>query len=171
MHRVFLSLGGNCGNREEYLQLAREQINIQVGKTLRVSNIFESEPWGFSHNTFFLNQVLEVKTSLDALCLLDVCNRIEDLLGRNRLQLVDEYEERTIDIDILFFDDAIFTLPPLVVPHRHIQDRMFVLEPLSQIASDLIHPLLCQSIGELKNKCQDQCRVWKFINAEKRVEA
>lgn len=171
MHRIFLSLGGNLGDREEYLALTREQIKLQIGEIVSHSDIYESEPWGFSHNKAFLNQVIEVESSLSALCLLDICNKIENQLGRNRLKSVGEYEARTVDIDILFFDSCIYTLPPLIVPHRHLHERMFVMEPLAQIAPQLIHPLLCQTIEELKGLCQDQGKVWKFNRSVQHVEA
>ncbi len=171
MHRVFLSIGGNLGNREEYLTLTRQQISQQIGEIVSQSDIYESEPWGFSHQNPFLNQVVEVETTLSALCLLDICNKIEAQLGRNRLKSVGEYEARTVDIDILLFDSFIYTLPPLIVPHRHLHERMFVMEPLTQIAPQLVHPLLCQTMEQLKVACQDQGKVWKYNVAMKDVVA
>jgi 2-amino-4-hydroxy-6-hydroxymethyldihydropteridine diphosphokinase len=162
MHRVFLSIGGNLGDRELLIRQTLEQVKLNVGKVLAESDVYESESWGFSHSIPFLNQVLEVETSLSALCLLDVCNEIEDKLGRNRFNTTDRYAARSVDIDILFFNDEVFKLPPLIVPHRHMHERMFVLEPLSQIASNFKHPLLGKTIEELKSECEDTCKVWNF---------
>ena len=163
MHRVFLIVGGNLGRREDNLRQTISQIEGTIGTIINKSDVFESDPWGFNHPIPFLNQVLEVETSLSALCLLDACQQIEKNLGRNRFS--ETYIARTADIDVLFFDDFIFTLPPLIVPHRLLHERMFVLEPLAQIAPNLVHPLLGLTITELKQKCEDTTKVWKYAPA------
>jgi 2-amino-4-hydroxy-6-hydroxymethyldihydropteridine diphosphokinase len=108
-----------------------------------------------------------VETSLSALCLLDVCQLIENNLGRKRFG--ENYSARTVDIDVLFYDDCIFTLPPLIVPHRLMHERMFVLEPLSQIAPNFVHPLLGLTISELKSKCEDSSNVWRYELVKEQV--
>ena len=161
MNKVFLGLGGNLGNREAYLTQAIQQINKEVGAVKNVSGIFESEPWGFEHHIPFLNQVVEVETELEALCVLDKCQLIEKLLGRKRFQ--DEgYRPRNIDIDVLFYNDFIYTLPPLILPHKFLHQRMFVLEPLAQIAPDIVHPLFGITVKELKQACTDNVKVWHY---------
>jgi len=160
MYQVFLSIGGNLGDRTTYLVRMVEQIREKVGRVKRVSNVYESEPWGFENDQSFLNQVLEVETRLSPLCLLDTCHQIEDSLGRRRY--ADGYSPRTADIDILFINNLIFTLPPLVLPHKLLHERLFVLEPLAEIAPDFIHPLFKRSISELKAQCQDKGKVWKY---------
>ena len=166
MHRVYLIIGGNLGNREELIDKTARQIEQMIGKVVKRSDIFESEPWGFDHDTNFLNQVLEVETSLEALCLLDTCQLVETNLGRKRDH--DDYSARTVDIDVLFYDDCIYTLPPLVVPHRKLHERMFVLKPLAQITPTLMHPLLGKTINELLSSCPDSTQVWRYASAEKR---
>lgn len=166
MHRVYLIIGGNLGNREELIAKTARQIEQTIGRIVKRSDIFESEPWGFDHETDFLNQVLEVETSLEALCLLDTCQLIEKNLGRKRDH--DDYSARTADIDVLFYDDCIYTLPPLVVPHRKLHERMFVLMPLAQIAPSLMHPLLGKSINELLSNCSDSTQVWRYAPVEMR---
>jgi 2-amino-4-hydroxy-6-hydroxymethyldihydropteridine diphosphokinase len=167
MHSIILIIGGNLGNRELYLRQTAEQIEARIGKITSKSDIFESEPWGFEHSNNFLNQVLIVNTPLSALCLLDACDSIEKSLGRNRYS--DKYTGRTADIDVLFYDDCVFTLPPLIVPHRLLHKRMFVLEPLEQVASDFVHPLLGFTIKELKQNCEDQGKVWKYSHVMESV--
>lgn len=165
-HRVFLIIGGNLGNREELIAKTAAQIEQTIGRIVKRSDIYETEPWGFQHETCFLNQVLEVETPLEALCLLDACQLIEKNLGRKRDH--DDYSARTVDIDVLFYDDCIYTLPPLVVPHRKLHERMFVLKPLAQITPTLMHPLLGKTINELLSSCPDSTQVWRYASAEKR---
>jgi 2-amino-4-hydroxy-6-hydroxymethyldihydropteridine diphosphokinase len=169
MHRVYLIIGGNLGDRESNLNQTLELIKTRIGSIINQSDIYESEPWGFEHQTSFLNQVLEIETSLSALCLLDACQLIEQELGRNRYS--EGYSARTADIDVLFYEDRIYTLPPIIVPHKLLHERMFVLEPLSQIAPDLTHPLMGLTIAELKLRCTDKTRVWKYVTHSEKVDA
>jgi len=161
-HRVFLCIGGNLGNREDYLRRSIDLIEQEVGCVVSKSDVYESESWGFEHDAHFLNQVLEVNTTLSALCLLDVCHNIESQLGRDRYASTETYAPRTADIDILLFDECVYTLPPLVVPHPRLHERRFVLEPLAQIAPELLHPLQCKTIKALKAECADTGRVWRY---------
>jgi 2-amino-4-hydroxy-6-hydroxymethyldihydropteridine diphosphokinase len=164
MHRVFLIIGGNLGDREALIAETAKQVRNTIGCIVSQSDIYETEPWGFEHDVPFLNQVLEVETSLEALCLLDACQQIEKNLGRTRD--VDGYAARTADIDVLFYDDCIYTLPPLVVPHRKLHERLFVLKPLAQIAPNFIHPLLCKTVSELLATCTDTTKVWQYAQVE-----
>ena len=167
-HRVFLCIGGNLGDRQLYLDKSVKLIEERVGRILKKSSVFESESWGFDHSSSFLNQVVEVETMLPALCLLDVCHKIEEALGRNRYNSADVYSARTADVDILFFDDCVYSLPPLIVPHEKLHERLFVLEPLAEIAPNLLHSKIGKTILELKNTCSDKGSVWKYEHAKKR---
>jgi 2-amino-4-hydroxy-6-hydroxymethyldihydropteridine diphosphokinase len=160
MHTIYLIIGGNVGDREGYLSQTREHIVKEIGNIITSSDIYESEPWGFEHHVPFLNQVVEVKTDLSALCLLDKCQYIETALGRDRFK--EGYRPRTVDIDVLFYDDCIYSLPPLIIPHKLLHQRMFVLEPLAQIAPNLVHPVFGLNISELKASCDDSVKVWRY---------
>ncbi|HPF92450.1 MAG TPA: 2-amino-4-hydroxy-6-hydroxymethyldihydropteridine diphosphokinase [Tenuifilaceae bacterium] len=166
MHRVFLIIGGNLGDREALISETAKQVRNTIGRIINQSDIYETEPWGFEHDVPFLNRVLEVETSLEALCLLDACQQIENNLGRTRDVDVDAYTARTVDIDVLFYDDCVYTLPPLVVPHRKLHERLFVLKPLAQIAPNFVHPLLCKTVSELLAACTDTTKVWQYAQVE-----
>jgi len=162
LHRVFLCIGGNLGDRELYLEETVKLIEGKVGPIIRKSSVFESESWGFNHSVSFLNQVVEVETKLSALYLLDVCQKIEITLGRQHPKDADVYSARTADVDILFFDNCTYTLPQLTVPHPRLHERLFVLEPLTEIAPNLLHPKYGKTAMELKKSCLDRGNVWKY---------
>lgn len=160
MAKVYFVIGGNLGNRELYLERTKTLISERVGYLLRVSSVYESEPWGFEHHSNFLNQVLIVDTQLSPAAILLEVSFIEGILGRERIN--GGYSARTIDIDILFFDQQIMLSPSLVIPHRHLHKRLFVLNPLAEVAPDFIHPLFSVTIRELLATCEDTTKVWKY---------
>jgi 2-amino-4-hydroxy-6-hydroxymethyldihydropteridine diphosphokinase len=155
--QVFLSLGSNSGNRQDMLSKAREQIGLAAGKLIKVSSIYETAPWGNTRQPLFLNQVLEIQTTLEAPTLLDKLQEIERTLGRVRG--AQRWQERTIDIDILFYGTLVFTEPGLQIPHRELANRRFVLQPMHEIAPKFVHPQLKLSISELLNACIDSLEV------------
>ena len=144
------------------LERARCEINKRAGEIIRSSSIYETEPWGFDDQTSFLNQVLIIDTFLEPHELLDILLRIESELGRKRKS--DEYESRLIDIDILFYDNLKINERDLIIPHPRIEERMFVLKPLMEIAPGMIHPVTGLSIKHLYEKCQDKLSVRLFNN-------
>lgn len=160
MSKVFLILGGNLGNRQNNLEQARLLIEQTIGVTITCSACYETEPWGFAHENAFLNQVLQVETTLAPLSVLKEIQKIEISLGRVRGN--DRYNARTIDIDILFYDNLIVTLPDLTIPHLHIAKRRFVLEPLAEVASEFVHPVLNLTVSELLTACEDTCKIVKI---------
>ena len=157
MNTVYLILGSNIENRMNYLQQAGELITINIGGIEKYSSVYETEPWGFAHKSLFLNQVLLVKTEMGAESVLSKLLKIEELLGRTRTK--ERYTARTIDIDILFYNDLVLQTKDLIIPHPEIQNRRFVLMPLVEIAGDLFHPVLHKSIKELLDECKDDCEV------------
>lgn len=140
MARTILLTGGNLGDVKRTLQSAQQMINDRIGPVLRCSNRYESEPWGFSGAPRFSNQALEVSTDLEPMDLLDAVQAIERELGRNRAaegvekaRTGAKFVSRTIDIDILYYDDRVIESERLTVPHPQIAEREFVLVPLCEI--------------------------------------
>ena len=160
MAKVYFVVGGNLGDRERYLERTKSLISDRIGYILRISSIYESEPWGFEHEQNFLNQVLMVDTQLSPAAILLEISFIEGALGRERS--VNGYLPRTADIDILFYDRQVVFSPSLVIPHRFLHKRLFVLAPLAEVAPDFIHPLFSVTIRELLATCDVTTKVWKY---------
>ena len=160
MNRVFLQLGSNEGNSNALLQKAIMLINDHIGKVINQSAVYESEAWGNLNQNNFLNQVIAINTSMDPKELLHAVLKIENKLGRKR---VEHWGPRTMDIDILFYENQIIKdEPELIVPHPRIEQRKFVLTPMNEIASEFIHPILKRSISQLLYLCEDSGEVWKI---------
>lgn len=158
MHQVFLLIGGNLSNREELLAQASILVNREIGNIRKSSSIYETEAWELQTEDHFLNQVLQVETQLAAVEVLERILDIEKKLGRKK-RTKSGYESRTMDIDILFFDNQEIATKNLIIPHPLLHVRRFVLEPLNEIAPTLIHPKLQLTINELLEKCEDQHEV------------
>lgn len=156
MPKVYLLLGGNLGNRTLYLQQARESINQRVGSITQTSKVYETAAWGKTDQPTFLNQVLEADTTLTPEDVLQSINAIEHELGRIRQE---HWGARVIDIDILFYDDLEQQTQRLTIPHPQLHLRRFTLMPLAEIAPDLVHPVLRQSINQLLEICPDTLEV------------
>jgi len=158
MHKCFLLLGSNLGNRLGYLRLAIQKIAAVAGTVSQISPVFETEPWHFKAENNFMNCAIAISTlKLPGellICLLD----IEKQLGRRRSDSPG-YHSREIDIDIIFFDDEIIRQDDLQIPHPQIAGRRFVLEPLNCIAPDKLHPELKKTIAELLKACPDHSKV------------
>lgn len=158
MYKVYLSLGSNLGNRMENLSNAVKKLHL-LGNHFCYSSIYKTDPWGFESTEEFLNMALSFETAICAEDLLPELLSIEQQLGRVRYCNEINYESRTIDIDILFFGNQIINNTELRIPHPLLQDRKFVLIPLNEIASELIHPVNNKSIKELLFDCKDVCTV------------
>lgn len=150
-------LGGNEGDRLGYLRRSIDLLNLNWGIVAGRSAVYESEPWGFRHSSWFLNQVVMLETDYPASKLLNGVLQIEQTLGRVRQHT--GYHARTMDIDILFYGNHVINTCKLTVPHPRIAERMFVLKPLSELSPGLIHPVLCQSMRDMKNYCTDTLQV------------
>lgn len=161
MHRLFLLIGANLGDKFSQIQRARVAIAKNVGRELRCSHIYETQAWGdVGLQPSYLNQVLEISTVFDPLEVLERTMQIEDRLGRTRKE---KWEARLIDIDLLFFDDLVMHTAALTVPHPLLHQRRFALAPLNEVAADLIHPVLQRSINQLLAHLEDdlEVRIWE----------
>jgi 2-amino-4-hydroxy-6-hydroxymethyldihydropteridine diphosphokinase len=159
-NRVYLLLGSNLGDREKVIKQAVDLIGEKIGTVHSKSSIYETEPWGKTDQPGFLNLALEVHTSLSALAVLNEALDIEKQLGRVRLE---RWGSRIIDIDIIFFNDEVIHIKErLSVPHPEMQNRKFVLEPLCELAPDLKHPVLNQTIRQLYITLEDKAIVKKY---------
>jgi 2-amino-4-hydroxy-6-hydroxymethyldihydropteridine diphosphokinase len=159
MNQSFILTGGNQGDRLQNLSTALAAIG-SLGKILAVSGIYETAAWGKTDQPDFLNQVVQLETSLSAEELMDALLDIESRMGRQRKE---KYDPRTIDLDILYYNDDIIDQPGLMIPHPRIQLRRFVLEPLYEIAPSHIHPVLHKSTYQLLLDCPDPLTVKKLM--------
>lgn len=133
MHKVYLSLGSNLGDRKYEIKRAVELIGERIGAVERVSSLYETEPWGFSSDNMFVNAAVCVSTQLTPRALLEATQAIERDMGRTAKSVNGQYHDRTIDIDILFYDNIKVDEPDLKIPHPLMNERDFVMKPLKEI--------------------------------------
>ena len=152
MNKAYLLIGGNMGDRLANLQNAQTAIQSQIGSIILTSSIYETAAWGLEDQPSFLNQALIVETTFTAHEVLKKLLAIEQSMGRIRQQPLGP---RTIDLDIIFFNDQIIHTEDLTIPHPQMQKRNFVLTPLNEIAPEFIHPELKQTINQLLIDCSD----------------
>jgi 2-amino-4-hydroxy-6-hydroxymethyldihydropteridine diphosphokinase len=150
---VYLSLGSNLGDREANLRQARERFNASELHLLRESSIYETEPRDVPDQPWFLNQVVEVETSLLARELLQRLQSIESEMGRRRTA---PKGPRLIDLDILLAGNAVVNTPDLEIPHPRLAERRFVLEPLAELSPELRHPRTGQTVREMLTRVTGQ---------------
>lgn len=148
-HNVYLGLGSNLGDRVELLNSAIRNIQIRIGDVESLSPFYETFPEGFESVNTFVNAACLVRTELSPEEVLECTQVIERELGRRSKSVNEVYSDRCIDIDILLYDNSIVELPHLIIPHRHLHERKFVLQPLSDIAPDVIHPVIGKTISLL----------------------
>lgn len=158
---VFLSLGSNIGNRKIYIEASVKLINKFIGIVLKESSFYKSQPWGMNNNTpFFINKVIMLKSEHSPNKILKKILFIESFLGRNKSNH-DYYDNRKIDIDILFYNEDIIIKKNLYIPHLLLHMRKFILLPLNEISPYKIHPLLKLNIKILLKICKDRLYVHK----------
>ncbi len=159
MNKVYLLIGGNVGDRQGNLEQARREIDLCIGEISRTSSVYETAPWGNQAQDSFLNQVLEVLSPMDPDAILETTLAIEQRMGRIRQGL---NQPRTIDIDILYFNNETIRKDGLTIPHPRIAERKFVLIPMKELNPDWVDPAHQQSIIQLLDACRDELEVNKL---------
>ena len=149
MDRLYVGLGSNLGDRRQNILRAAAMIESQIGRRVSLSGFFETAPWGFASANSFLNAAMSVDTPLAPLQVLDLTQHIERSLGRTHKSVAGGYADRTIDIDILLYGGLTMATDRLTIPHPLMHRRLFVLEPLAQIAPEALHPLLGKTVLRL----------------------
>ncbi|MEY2739677.1 MAG: 2-amino-4-hydroxy-6-hydroxymethyldihydropteridine diphosphokinase [Bacteroidota bacterium] len=152
-HHVMISLGSNQGNRLALIESCIALIHNEVAVVVKVSKIYETPSWGFESDPFY-NCVLLLHTSKAPQKLLNQLLKIEKKLGRVRNQVA-AYQPRPIDIDIIAFNEDIVATETLQIPHPHLQDRKFVLQPMLDLGSNWVHPIVKKSIAQLLAETKD----------------
>ena len=160
LESVFVLIGSNLGDRELLVNQACSMIDGRCGKIVAKSRLYESEPWGFKSEYWFLNQVIMIETPLSPDALMDSLLAIEKELGRDRTTPHEGYVSRPMDLDILYWGrDLIVDKQHVIVPHPRLHKRRFTLLPLCDVAPDYIHPILKKTNRQLLDECQDSGKV------------
>ncbi|MED1205986.1 2-amino-4-hydroxy-6-hydroxymethyldihydropteridine diphosphokinase [Heyndrickxia acidicola] len=166
MNKAYLSLGSNIGNRNEFLERAIEElVKIKEIKVTALSSIYETDPVGYTDQAPFLNMAVELETSLTTNDLLDACLKIESESGRKREI---KWGPRTLDLDILLYNNENIEADNLIIPHPRMHERAFVLIPLLEINRTLWHPLMDAPLTRVLDEIDDKegVRLWRQINGE-----
>jgi 2-amino-4-hydroxy-6-hydroxymethyldihydropteridine diphosphokinase len=160
MSSAYLGLGSNIGDRYTFIKNAILKIKSKKRiKVVHCSSIYETEPWGIKEQGEFLNCVIKIKTDFSPLELLKEIKEIEAEIGRSKKE---HWGEREIDIDVLFYDDLIYSDEEISIPHMEIQNRRFVLVPMCEIAPDFVHPAFDIKMIELLEMTSDNTIVKIF---------
>lgn len=160
MAKVYVGLGTNLGDKEQNLRDAVQKIEEQIGKVVSLSAFYVTAPWGFTSENSFLNAAACVETELSPLDVLQKTQTIERELGRMKKSINGAYSDRLIDIDLLMYEDLVLSVTSLTgaelnLPHPLMTERDFVMKPLVEIASELVHPVLGKTMRELiSSSCQ-----------------
>jgi 2-amino-4-hydroxy-6-hydroxymethyldihydropteridine diphosphokinase len=159
LHEAVLLLGSNLGNKKEHLDTAIAKLEKSAAGVFKISGFYETEAWGHTGQPSFVNVLVMLSTLLSAKELLHHTQQIEKEMGRTRMV---KWENRIIDIDILFYDDDIIHEPLLQIPHPAIAARKFALLPLAEMLPDFVHPVLKKTMKQLLAACTDAGKVEKL---------
>jgi 2-amino-4-hydroxy-6-hydroxymethyldihydropteridine diphosphokinase len=159
MHEIFLGIGGNIGKKESNFKKTCTLIETKLGKITNESSVYETPPWGFHAENNFWNQVFIIESELTPEKLLTEIHEIENLFMKEPGE--GKYNSREMDIDILYYDNIFMETGELIIPHPLIQQRLFVLVPLTEIAPEFKHPLLRMSSRQMLEYCKDESIIKK----------
>ena len=166
MERCYILFGSNMGDSDQIFAQVCLLINNRCGHVVQVSAAYESEPWGFEAERWFLNRVVVVETGLAPEALLQQLLDIERELGRVRHPEIEGYASRTADLDVLYYGDHVICTETLIVPHPRLHLRRFALVPMCEVAPDFVHPVLQLTQAELLQHCPDEGLVRRLENEE-----
>lgn len=162
MEKCFVLFGSNMGDKSKIFDQACLLINNRCGQIVAVSSAYESEPWGFKAEEWFLNRLIIVKTELEPEEILQHLLDIEAELGRVRHTGTHGFTSRTADLDILYYGNRIVLTDKLIIPHPRLHQRRFALLPLCELLPDFVHPVFNLTQTELLNCCTDSSEVRKI---------
>lgn len=149
MHLVTLAFGSNLGESEQTILSAYERLNISLGRQVNKSSFYHTRAWGYESDNIFTNSCSQYYTDYSPLECLHICQKIEKSFGREPNNEAG-YKDRTLDIDIIFYDDMVMDSLSLTIPHRLMHLRGFVLDPLKEIIPNYIHPILKKKIIDIQ---------------------
>ncbi len=170
VEKCYVLFGSNMGDKEAIFAQACQLINNRCGQVVKVSSAYESEPWGFEAEEWFLNRVIIMETELSPMYLLQQLLGIEMELGRVRHPEIQGYSSRTADLDLLYYGCRVIQTEKLTVPHPRLHLRRFALVPLCEVAPDFKHPVFKLMQKELLEQCTDDCIVREMLLEENRVK-
>ena len=162
MENCHILFGSNMGDKNEIFAQACLLINNRCGRIVAVSSAYESEPWGFEAEEWFLNRLIIVETEQEPDEMMRRLLEIEKELGRVRQPETKGYTSRTADLDILYFGDRVMVTESLAVPHPRLHQRRFALVPLCELVPDFVHPVFHLTQTELLERCPDDSVVRKL---------
>lgn len=167
MERCYILFGSNMGDKASIFEQACLLINNRCGTIVVTSSAYESEPWGFESDEWFLNRLIVLETELSPDTVMQYLLEIEAELGRVRHPEFSGYSSRTADLDILYFGDKIIHTDRLTVPHPRLHQRRFALLPLCEVIPDFVHPIFQLTQKELLEYCTDLCQVIRVEDSNK----
>lgn len=157
MHKVYLGIGGNLGDRLQNIRTAIELISDRIAVPEKTSSVYMSEPWGFEHAKHFTNAVVMLVTEKSVDDIFTITTAIE--LEMKRVRSKSGYQGRTMDIDILFYGNKIIDTETLTIPHPKVEGRLFVLMPIAEISPEFVHPILKKDMQKLLQDCTDSGKI------------
>lgn len=149
---VYLALGSNLGDKQKNIEEALDKIEERIGSITSLSAFYLTAPVGFQSENIFINCVCEVYTNINIFNIFAITKEIEKEIGRDSKSLCGAYADRKIDIDLIIAGNQVIDTPELTIPHPRFHTRSFVLDPLYEIAPDLVHPIIGRTIRELREE-------------------